>query len=128
MLKIIKILKKLPVDLGQYEMREETKGKLIAFDMVEHVAEKRALDIGCRDGYWTKRLEDRGHNVVSIDIEPHYEKAIVANANQKFPFQEHEFDLVWCSEVIEHLNDPSFSVSEMRRILKPGGQMILTTP
>lgn len=128
MLKVLKILKKIPIDLGQYEMREETKGKLIAFSLVKYGQGKKALDLGCRDGYWTKRIESKGYSVVSADIEPSHDKAIMIDANKKLPFTENSFDLVWCSEVLEHLSDPAFSVSEMRRILKPEGRIILTTP
>ena len=128
MLQALKIFKKLPIDFGQYEMRKETKGKLIAFDLVGYGKGKRALDLGCRDGYWTKRLNDRGYAMVAADIEPHYEKAIVVDANRHFLFSDAEFDLIWSSEVIEHLDNPAFSIKEMRRVLKPSGRLILTTP
>ncbi len=127
MLKIIKILKKLPIDFNQYEMREKTKGKLIAFDLAKNSGGK-ALDLGCRDGYWAKRLENEGYKVVAADIEPRYEKAIVVDANRRLPFSDAEFNLVWSSEVIEHLNSPVFSIGEMLRILKPNGKLVLTTP
>jgi SAM-dependent methyltransferase len=128
MLKIIRILKKLPIDFNQYEMREKTKGKLIALDLIENGRNKKALDLGCRDGYWSRRLENDGYEVVAADIEPCYEKAIVVDANQRLPFSDAEFDLVWSSEVIEHLDNPVFSTEEMLRILKPNGKLVLTTP
>jgi len=128
MLKALKILKKLPVDFGQHEMRERTKGKLIAFSLVSHGDGKRALDLGCRDGYWSEKFKKRGFETVSIDIESSYPTCLISDANKKFPFMENSFDLIWCSEVIEHLDDPFFSVSEMRRTLRHGGRLILTTP
>jgi 2-polyprenyl-3-methyl-5-hydroxy-6-metoxy-1,4-benzoquinol methylase len=36
--------------------------------------------------------------------------------------------LVWCSEVIEHLKDPAFTLGEINRVLKPCGSLLLTTP
>ncbi len=128
MFKFIKILKKLPIDFNQYEMREKTKGKLIAFGLVRNGRGKKALDLGCRDGYWSRRLENGGYEVVAVDIEPCYEKAFVVDANRRLPFSDAEFDLVWSSEALEHLENPVFNIGEMRRILKTGGQLIITTP
>jgi len=125
---LVRLLKKLPIDLGQYEVRYRTKGKRIAFDLVPDGAGKKALDVGCRDGYWSEKLKAKGYTVVSCDLEPHYPGAITLNANQRLPLGDSEFDLVWCSEVIEHLLDAQFTVAEFKRILKPGGALVMTTP
>ena len=46
-----------------------------------------------------------------------------------FPYDDGEFDLVIFSEIIEHLlNDPCKTIREIKRVLKPGGTVILTTP
>lgn len=125
---IVRVLKKCPFDLGQYELRHTTKGKLIAFGLVEPGMGKRALDVGCRDGYWSEKLKARGYDVVAIDIEPQYLGALALDANADLPFADDEFDLIWCSEVIEHLKNPVFSIGEFKRILKPGGSLVMTTP
>jgi len=45
------------------------------------------------------------------------------------PVEDETFDYVLCSEVIEHMEkDPMFMMSEINRVLKPGGTLILTTP
>lgn len=45
------------------------------------------------------------------------------------PIEDETFDYIMCSEVIEHMEqDPMFMLSELNRVLKPGGLMILTTP
>jgi 2-polyprenyl-3-methyl-5-hydroxy-6-metoxy-1,4-benzoquinol methylase len=126
--RIVRVLKKIPVDLGQYELRHRTKGKKIAFDLVGPGEGKKALDVGCREGYWTEKLKRKGYQVVAIDIEPHYAEGLAVDANQALPFAESEFDLVWCSEVIEHLSNPGFTIAEFKRVLKPGGSLVMTTP
>ncbi len=128
MIKLIELIKGLPVDLGQASMREKTKGKLIAFNYIESGKGKKALDIGCREGMQSERLLNLGYDVTSIDIEPKYPKAVTLDVNQPLPFDNATYDLIWCSEVIEHLIDPVFSVNEMRRVLKPDGRLIITTP
>jgi ubiquinone/menaquinone biosynthesis C-methylase UbiE len=52
----------------------------------------------------------------------------VVDANERLPFCDNEFDLLWCSEVIEHLLDPAFTIQEFKRVLKPGGKLLMTTP
>ena len=122
-------LKQIPVDLGQGNLRTKTKGKLIA---QEYIAEDgnglSALDVGCREGHQSELLKERGYHVKSIDIEKTYDDCIVMDANKPLDFENECFDLVWCSEVIEHLEDPIAFAYEVRRVLKNGGQLLLTTP
>ncbi len=126
---LLKLLKKLPLDFGQAEQAHKTKGKLIALEYVEKPSKpSRALDVGCRDGYFSELLKRKGYSVISIDIEPKYKYAKVIDANKPLPFPSGTFDLIWCSEVIEHLKNPLFSLAEFRRVLKPGGRIIITTP
>ena len=47
---------------------------------------------------------------------------------EAFPYSENSFDLIWGSEVIEHLIDPEAFKKEIIRIAKPNGDIILTTP
>src|SRR5262249_19270348 len=44
------------------------------------------------------------------------------------PFQSHHFDALFVGEIIEHVNDPYAALEEWKRMLKPGGILILTTP
>lgn len=129
----VRLAKQLPIDLAQATMNERTKGKLIALDLVPRLPEterssQTALDIGCRVGNQTRWLENIGYMVTSIDVEKTFDKCVVVDADKRLPFDDNSFDLVWCSEVIEHLLSPAFSTAEFRRVLKKGGRMILTTP
>ncbi len=125
---LIKILKKIPVDFGQYEVRRTTKGKQIAFSLLGEGAGKAALDVGCRDGFWSEKLKARGYAVTSIDLETNYPGALIVDADGPLPFPDAAFDVIWCSEVIEHLRNPEFTLAEFRRVLRPGGQLLMTTP
>jgi len=120
--------KKLPIDFGQGNLRFTTKGKLIALSFVKNGYGKKALDVGCREGVQTKWLEEKGYQVTSVDNKKVFKKCIIVDLNKKLFFNDKSFDLIWCSEVIEHLDNPSLTESEFRRVLKPGGEMILTTP
>ena len=126
--KIILLLGKIPIDLGQRTVAETTEGKQIALRLVPPGEGRTALDLGCREGKQTRWLEGRGYTVTSIDVDKLFDGAQVVDANQELPFEDDAFDLVWSSEVIEHLDDPRFSLDELRRVTKPGGDIILTTP
>lgn len=125
---IIKILKKLPFDLGQAEMKEKTKGKLIAFSFVPSSKQGKALDVGCRDGYWSKKLMNKGYSVESIDVEPHYASAKKIDVDNGLPYKNESFDLIWCSEVLEHLKDPELVLVQMSKLLKKNGIIVVTVP
>ncbi len=128
MSKLIEQLKKIPIDLGQGSVAHRTKGKKIAQSLVPPGEGKTALDVGAREGIQTRWLAHRSYQVTPIDIEPVFAACKKVDANKELPFENGEFDLVWCSEVIEHVRDPEYSLREMARVVKPGGHLILTTP
>jgi len=126
--KILNSLKKLPIDLGQAEKKEKTKGKCIAFSFVPNVEKGKALDVGCRDGYWSEKLINKGYEVESIDVVPRYSTAKKIDVNEGFPYGNESFDLIWCSEVLEHLKEPEKVIIEMCQLLKKNGRIIITVP
>ena len=118
------------IDLGTGSTRHFTKGKLIGF---KHAQEEmrgggRALDLGCGDGFWSRKLETSGYQVTSVDHEKYYQNTQIVNLEQSLPFPDQSFDLVWSTEVLEHLFTPSHLVREIERILRPQGLLVLTTP
>jgi 2-polyprenyl-6-hydroxyphenyl methylase/3-demethylubiquinone-9 3-methyltransferase len=97
----------------------------------------RVLDVGCGDaGTSGPALLGLGHSYTGVDISESavtraraagFEARVVAGADQ-LGFLEASFDAVVCIEVLEHLFDPLAAAKEMRRVLAPGGVLIVTTP
>ena len=51
-----------------------------------------------------------------------------ADLNQALPYRNEEFDAVTAIAVIEHIFDPYFTITEIHRVLRPGGQLIMEVP
>jgi len=49
-------------------------------------------------------------------------------SSEVLPFEDSSFDVVYCSEVIEHLYNPDNAIEEFKRVLKPRGKILLSTP
>ena len=96
----------------------------------------RVLDIGCGAGLNSRALSAKGHTVVGVDISREAIRKYrasgfegeVCDLEKGFPFPDSSFDLVFSSEVIEHLQDPLRMLGESERVLKPGGRFVLSTP
>jgi ubiquinone/menaquinone biosynthesis C-methylase UbiE len=99
----------------------------------------RALDLGCGEGDFTALLKSAGASrVTGAEVaEAALRRAQRRHPDLRFvlvpfdgplPFGDGEFDLVWASEVIEHVADTARWLSEARRVLAPGGRLALTTP
>lgn len=100
---------------------------------------KRVLDIACGAGYGSAELAKVAEAVLGIDIS---EEAIAEaqirysapnlqflNASaQQIPLPDASFDLIVAFEVIEHLADWPRLLAEARRLLAPGGQLMISTP
>lgn len=98
----------------------------------------RALDLGAGEGDFTAELAAAGAQPIGADVAA----AAIARARARhpelrfehvpidgpLPFGDHAFDLVWSSEVIEHVADTARWLSEVRRVLAPSGRLLLTTP
>jgi SAM-dependent methyltransferase len=110
----------------------------LGFLLGEARAGERALDIGCGAGEFTAALADRGVRAVGVDVaEAALERARARHPGVDFrlvpfdgplPFEDNSFELVWASEVIEHVADTGRWLSEIRRVLAPGGKLLITTP
>lgn len=96
---------------------------------------KRVLDFGCMDGVFTLLLQEAGAQAVGYDISP----AAIGQAKlfrgtaarpvfTTVPPGPGQFDLIYCSEALEHVADDSALVGELVGYLAPGGSVVGTTP
>jgi len=89
----------------------------------------KVLEVGAGDGSQTKLLKKYFSHVVSIDIAPATDgKDIIIADVCDLPFEDKEFDLVFSSNVLEHVDDLKNAFSEMKRVLKDEGKMIHSMP
>jgi SAM-dependent methyltransferase len=94
------------------------------------------LDLGCGDGRLTERIGAReltGADVSAVALERARRRLrevrlVELDPDAPLPFEDGEFDLVVCAETIEHVRDVQLFLSEIRRVLRPGGTLALTTP
>jgi SAM-dependent methyltransferase len=98
----------------------------------------QVLDLGCGDGYFASRLLAVGAAVVALDVAAeavrrarHRTPALDARrieADAPLPLEDASFDVVWAGETIEHVADTGGWLSEVRRVLRPRGLLLLSTP
>lgn len=89
------------------------------------------LDLGCGRGDWMARMVKEG--LTPVGIEPEEDRAKMALAfapaavadGQSLPFRDASIAVVWCIHVLHHLEDPVAALAEIRRVLRPGGHLIL---
>ena len=103
----------------------------------EQVKDRRAriLDVGCGTGANLVRLSDFG-DAEGVDISPDALKFcrerglnnVKLGAAESLPYDDHEFDLVTAFDVVEHMDDDVAGLREMRRVLRPGGRVLLFVP
>jgi len=92
------------------------------------------LDLGCGVGEYLKYAIGKNRTVIGVDLD----KSLLQNRlfnftplqgdAQNLAFKDEIFDLVLFSEVLEHLPHPEKALNEIKRILKPNGILIISTP
>jgi SAM-dependent methyltransferase len=104
----------------------------------DRAAGKRVLDVGCGNGYVLERYARHGAEVCGIDLT----ETAIGLSRQRFalaglrgefratdgdtvPYPDGQFDIVCSMGVLHHIEDPRPMLAEMRRVLRPGGELIL---
>ena len=117
------------------------------FNRVNINPEGTMLDLGCGEGRHIFGVMEKFPDLKCIGLDPHIESLDKAFEGLKFlesisntktnflsgsayslPFSDDSFDLVVCSEVLEHLHDYKDAIKEINRVLKPGGQFLASVP
>jgi 2-polyprenyl-3-methyl-5-hydroxy-6-metoxy-1,4-benzoquinol methylase len=98
----------------------------------------RVLDIGCGEGRFAGTLARQGAEVVAVDVaEEPLRRARdrypaldlrLAEPEAALPLEDSSFDVVWAGETIEHVADTAQWLSELRRVLRSAGLLLLSTP
>lgn len=126
-----------------HEVVEAKRSKLCYNLLIDLIAKdaisgkrKRILDVGCGDGSFIIKFKEVCE-VFGVDVS---EKAVCKAreagvdayrldvSSEKLPFEDQYFDIVYMGDIIEHLVNPDFAIKEVRRALKPGGFLVLSTP
>jgi len=87
-----------------------------------HASGGLTLDLGAQNGPYASHFPRR----VALDLQAASGLDARGDAHA-LPFVDGAFDVVLCTEVLEHLVEPQRAIDEMHRVLKPGGQLLLTT-
>ncbi len=113
---------------------------LVTASGVTHRKRVKAIELGCGEGFSTQRLRAMLPKNVELQASE-YVEALVPKARQRNPgvtvtqesiyetkHADDSFDLIFLLEVLEHLDYPDQALSELRRILKPDGYLVLGVP
>ena len=103
------------------------------------VAGKDVLDCACGEGYGSRLLADRARSVVGVDVDPeaiaHARRRYAADALEfveadalDLPFDDDRFDVVVSFETLEHLAGHDELLAGFRRVLRPDGVLLLSSP
>lgn len=99
---------------------------------------ERLLDLGCGEGYFGAAAVEAGATVLAVDVaeeplrraralHPGLDVGLIEGEGD-WELEDGAFDVVWAGEVIEHIADTASWLSELRRVLRPGGRLLLSTP
>ncbi|WP_122087963.1 methyltransferase domain-containing protein [Halalkalicoccus subterraneus] len=133
-----KYLSKVYDRINPFIWNEAMRGQ--ALSMLDIDETDRVLDVGCGTGFATEGLLGYSDDVHGLDQSPHQlEKAwaklgkhdpvtFYLGDAERLPFADDSFDVVWSSGSIEYWPDPVATLAEIRRITKPGGQVLIVGP
>lgn len=103
-----------------------------------YIENKSVLDIACGTGYGIGFLRKNAKFVTGVDVDLEAAKQarsecatnaeVLLGDGLKLPFADESFDVVTSFETLEHLHERSLFLSELKRVLKIGGLLLLSTP
>ncbi len=116
-----------------YRGRRRVLSRVI--DALDLPPDAQILDAGCGSGRNMVELAPRGE-VTGIELSPTSVAVararnvgeVVEGSVEELPFPDHSFDFAVCLDVIEHLDDDLRTMRELRRVVRPGGRLLVTVP
>jgi len=128
------MLKKLFLKLWYGAYHQNDNNILSLFEVNKKA---KMIDLGCNDGEWSLKVANKikTKDIHGIDVVPQFikhankinVKAVRGDLTKTFPFKDNIFDVVHSNQTIEHLTDVDNYVTEIYRILKPGGYAVIST-
>ena len=120
-----------PFEETRYAYSEAPEGhyiypKLRAFLQKYDLQNKRCLEIGTGYGQCQDLVEDYVGVDLALSASKYQRKPFVNASATDLPFDDHRFDCVWSSHVLEHVPEPESMLREIWRVLKPGGYVFFT--
>lgn len=118
----------------------------VDFDLLAVRPEETLLDVGCGPGNLLYRVRGRVRRSVGLDLSAEALRAarvalqqrqagpgdaqasFVLGDGRRLPFREASFDSIICTETLEHVADDGAVLSELARVLKPGGRLAVSVP
>jgi len=110
-------------------MRPGTYYRLLLLEYLGYLSPcRRVLDVGCHDPTILEHVSSE----LAVGVDPSPEKgtgvAVIPADGTALPFAAGVFDRVYAIEVLEHVVNPRQLVEELHRVVKPGGEIIVTSP
>lgn len=110
-----------------------------SLDMLDLTRNDRVLDVGCGTGFGTVGLLERVDHVTGLDQSPQQlararsklpndRVTLLFGDAERLPFEDETFDVVWSSGSIEYWPHPVATLKELRRVCRPGGQVLVVGP
>ncbi len=123
----------------RYRLWRRTYEVLRAIEQFTEVPVKKILDLGTAEGRMLETIRKTYPGATCIGVE--YDKTLISYGKERFPelhfvrgdiqdlsFEKNTFEVAVATAVIEHVPDPSKALRETKRVLAPGGLLVLTAP
>jgi SAM-dependent methyltransferase len=89
----------------------------------------KVADVGCGEQPLRRWIEGRGAQYTGIDVCQNASNSVEVVASiLNLPIDNNTFDVVYCTEVLEHVSDMHVAFREITRILRPGGVLVISVP
>jgi SAM-dependent methyltransferase len=107
-------------------MSQKITRKNLSNFLKQHATNELILDIGAGSVSTNHSYTNYFPNRHTVDIDPKRQPDTIGDIHN-LPLADNSYQIIVCTEVLEHCHTPHLAISELKRVLKPGGKLILTT-